>query len=416
MKSCKPLLSNEPFPLKASSSNKISAKPIYRKNIQNEVQAQKKILIQGIKYSSKISAVGKTTSMTLRFLSKSKAPKLTYAFEFDSYLCEKSCLPDLCKALSNNTIKGLRYLNLVFRRLDRFNESDLVIPFVRKQLRLQKLRLELPKTEKIDGRGIKNLARMLGRCVTIKSYEELIVDLENVPYSALLEFQRNCQRILGLEELKLVFRKTGKLNNVQATGIDPVHIHPRSNKNLKKLSISSGVSSGWFSLNTEDGNEKNNIVFFKDMTVPINLEHVTFKFSGLPSTIELYGMLTKVFPLLTKLRYLSLEFLNCKLGDFEVIELAQILSKASQIKQLTLKIIQYPSISKDCIFYLAKTLGNMQNLAKFDIYLRRLSLDDEELNELMECLSNMRELRCILFQKQSLHFSKNPEINNKIVE
>jgi len=60
--------------------------------------------------------------------------------------------------------------------MDRINESDLLIPYVKKQFRLVKLRLELPKTRNIDDNGVINLAKMLGKCILLKYYEEAIVE------------------------------------------------------------------------------------------------------------------------------------------------------------------------------------------------------------------------------------------------
>jgi len=145
-------------------------------------------------------------------------------------------LKDLCKAFKN--IKELKCLNLVLRRLDRVNESDIIIPYLKKQYHLIRLRLELPKTKNINDEGVTNLAKMLGRCSSLKYYEESIVDLENVSPISCMKFQANIQKNLGLEELKVSCRKTGSLDTVQAFGIDTCRLKPRSNRRVKKSSRS----------------------------------------------------------------------------------------------------------------------------------------------------------------------------------
>jgi len=118
-------------------------------------------------------------------------------------------------------------------------------------------------------------------------------------------------------------------------------------------------------------------------------------------------MFNAMVPRLTKLISFSIEFSNCKISDFEIIALSQVLFKTQQIKQFTLKVFQYPNISKDCIYFMVKTLLKFPNLERFDLYFRRLSLDDREITELIEGISELQvdNLNCVCFKKESLHIS-----------
>jgi len=52
-------------------------------HLQNGGKAQKDILIRGYKYLHKVSAVGETTTKTLRAISKSRSTKFIHRFQFD---------------------------------------------------------------------------------------------------------------------------------------------------------------------------------------------------------------------------------------------------------------------------------------------------------------------------------------------
>ena len=68
------------------------------------------------------------------------------------------------------------------------NESNIVPPYLKRQFRMTRLRIELPKfvlmiseiilnrTKNINDEGVINLAKMLGRCTSLKYFEESIVE------------------------------------------------------------------------------------------------------------------------------------------------------------------------------------------------------------------------------------------------
>lgn len=235
-------------------------------------------------------------------------------------------------------------------------------------------------------------------------FNSIFVSLENVSAIACMHLQRSTQKILRLEELKIIGHKMGNLNHAQAFGVDPAYIKARSNKRLKKVDVYSGITTGWFSLNPEGNAET--MLALKSTVVPKQLEQFTVRFGGIPAINEIFMFIAEALSVATELKFLTLELSNCRVSDVEIMTLAQILHGLQHIKQFVLKVIQYPNLSKDCIYYLIRILLQYKNLEKFEVYLRRLNLDDTEIASLLENLSKYENLKVVCFQKQSLLISK----------
>jgi len=268
---------------------------------------------------------------------------------------------------------------------------------------MTKLRFEFPKTNNIDDNGIINLARMTGKCLSVRRIEEVIVDLENISDKAYMHLPKNCHKNIYLEEVGVVRHIPAKSSTHGSGGFVPPKKNIHDNKRMRKASLSFGISSGWFSENQEV--QPQSILEFNDTMILKNLEYFSARLSGVFSISEGLNMFDVMIPRLTKLISFSIEFSNCKISDFEIITLSQVLFKAQQIKHFRLKVLQYPNVSKDCIYFLVKTLLKFSNIKKFDLYFRRLSLDDREITELIEGISELKveNLNCSCFKKDSLH-------------
>jgi len=117
--------------------------PIIYRKIQNDKRMREKLLAHGHKNFSKLSACGEDTPLTLGNIVKSNNIKYIRKLEFDPYLCEKSYIKPLGKALKK--FREMQDINIVIRRLDYLNESNILEPYVIRLLKLRRIRLELTK-------------------------------------------------------------------------------------------------------------------------------------------------------------------------------------------------------------------------------------------------------------------------------
>jgi len=100
-----------------SFSSKIAPIPMIYCKIQNDKKMRTRLTITGYKSFSKLSAAGEDSQTTLDNITKPhNVMRYIRKLEFDPYLCEKSYMKPLSKALRK--FKDIRGLNLVIRRLD----------------------------------------------------------------------------------------------------------------------------------------------------------------------------------------------------------------------------------------------------------------------------------------------------------
>jgi len=124
-------------------SSPISPIPIIYRRVQNDKKMRTRLAVNGYKNFSKLSACGEDAPLTLGNVVKSRNVKYIRKFEFDPYFCEKSHMKLLGKTLKK--FKDIQSFNLVIRRLDYIDESDILEPFMIRLIRLKKFRLELIK-------------------------------------------------------------------------------------------------------------------------------------------------------------------------------------------------------------------------------------------------------------------------------
>ncbi len=91
-----------------------SARPLTRKNLANSAYVRNRLQIYGYKHFDKISACGKGTYKTLKYMKQSPNLKTVRSVEFDPYLCDQSFLADLVQAIKR--FRGIKNLILVVPR------------------------------------------------------------------------------------------------------------------------------------------------------------------------------------------------------------------------------------------------------------------------------------------------------------
>jgi len=161
--------------------------------------------------------------------------------------------------------------------------------------------------------------------------------LENISDSAYFYLPKYGQKMIHLEEIKVISHKLAKLD-AQGPGFIPSKKNARCDKKLKKATLSAGIRTGWFSLNPEMNNQA--ILELNSMMALTNLEHFSVRCCGAFAIDEFFGLFAANFPHMSFLNYYSMEFFNCRISDIDLVTLIQIVSKAQQIKQFTLKVFQ----------------------------------------------------------------------------
>jgi len=206
------------------------------------------------------------------------------------------------------------------------------------------------------------------------------------------------------------FKKTVQRGSSLALKID-TRMASLEDKLLKKMRCGShfgdlefffSTRRGWLSMSTEvDESAAKNL---RMISTQKSLERLYLHFSGNPVTLETIQGLTSGFHQFHRLRNFGLEFLNSRMSEEEVVIFAQALPQLKALEQLSFKIIQYPSVSEGCIYFLMCTISKLSNLKKFEIYFRRLA-SDEMVNELVKRIKALGNIECE-HSKQSLYFYK----------
>jgi len=134
---------------------------------------REKLFAHGHKNFWKLSACGEDSPLILGSIIKSNNIKYIRKLEFDPYLCEKSYIKPLSKVIKK--FNSIQDINLVIRRLDYLDESDILGPYVVRLLKLRKMRIELAKIEKLGDAGMIKLAWMFGKLYVLRECEQVMV-------------------------------------------------------------------------------------------------------------------------------------------------------------------------------------------------------------------------------------------------
>jgi len=243
----------------------------------------------------------------------------------------------------------------------------------------------------------------VGKCYSLRYFEEVIFDLLDLSENTFRKIPSLGRKRLLLEEIKVVNHRTGVIRNDYDMPIKSDIKKSIKNLHTKKASVSFGISTGWFSISSEF--EETTVQFIKSFGLPHFLSHISFKFEGAPLTFEILEALIHVIPGVPLLKFFSLEFLNSRVSETEMMILTQALPRMSHVQQLELKVIQYPNISDGCIYYMVNALSKLKNFTKFDLYFRRLSVTEDVLQELENKLLELEDVKCSRF-RESLYIYK----------
>jgi len=280
-------------------------------------------------------------------------------------------------------------------------------PNVTRLLKLEKIRLELPRTNNIDDQGIIKLAWMYGHCYSARKGEHVVVGLDQITDFAHMHFAKYGRKLIRCQEIKKKIQKKSFLphgDEVTEKIFQQKSLKlPTRVKNVREIDISLSVPQGWFSMSTEvDETPLNNMKMISQFR---NLVNISFCFSGNPITLETMQVLCEILPQFKLLKQLNLELRNSRVSETEIIQFAQTLPTLKAMEQLIFKVIQFPNVSEGSIFYFIGTISKLNNFKKFDIYFRRIDIEKEILKEVVERVALLNNVECYHSQ-QSLHFKR----------
>jgi len=348
----------------------ISPIPMIHRKIQNDKRMRERLVVTGYKHFSKVSASGEDTEKTLRNIIRASSLKYIRNLEFDPYLCEKSYMKPFCRAIKKfNNLQGL---NLVIRRLDYVNESDILRPYMLNLHKMTKIRFELTKVEKLDDNGIIKLAWVCGKLYSIKEFEQIHIGMDHISEIATMHFKKYGDNLRACEKFKKVLQKSTFIarNDPAIRNIEKKFVKKAKGfQKLKDIACHLSMPQGWLSMTTEF--DESSFMNLKMIAAQQILEKISFQFSGNPVTLETIQGLSEALPALPNLHTLTLDFLNSRVSENEVVMFSQMLPQLKALERLYFRVIQYPNVSEGCICYLLSVLSKLPNIKHFQIYFRR---------------------------------------------
>ncbi len=96
------------------------------------------------------------------------------------------------------------------------------------------------------------------------------------------------------------------------------------------------------------------------------------------------------------------------MSETEMVLFAQSLVHAPQIEHIDFKVLQYPNVSEECIFYFVSVLSRLKNIKSFNAYFRRLTFSEDVIDELIYKTISLKQVGCCK-SKQSVHFFKHSQ-------
>jgi len=389
-----------------SPSSKILPIPIIYRKIQNDKKMRQRLAVFGYKHFSKLSACGEDTPLTLEKISKPHNMRYIRKFEFDPYLCEKSHMKALCKALKK--FKDLSDVNLVIRRLDYVNESDRLQHVLPRLFRLDKVRLEMTRIENMDDDGMINFGKTFGKLYSMKECEQIMVGMDHISQYASIHWKKYGNKLILCKKFKK------RLNKAILCKFDPVMREKEDEfmrkikpcKHLTEMIIRFTMPQGWLSMSTDV--DESSASHFKMIALQKKLERLHISFCGNPVPLETIQALGEAVPDLACLKTLSIEFLNSRLSENEIVVFAQLLLELKPLENLTFKVIQYPNVSEGSICYLMSVISKLTNLKQFNIYFRRLDTTSDMVQEFLKRIRSYDNIHCSV-SKQSLAFTRAEE-------
>jgi len=385
------------FKHKLSNLNPI---PIVRRSLPNNSKIRKRLAIYGYKYFSKFGACGPDTSLILKNATKSRTLKYINSFEFDPYLCDESCIKELRESFRR--LKYVKKFNLIIRRTNELNESDMICPFLYRMLKLKSFRLEINNPSNIDEKGLIKLYIALLKCQTLEFLDLNVLDVPGRTSKSNRYMDQISFKLTKLKESRF-YELSNKGSDRQDCHIDK-NFSYRERPKLRNFLISWNVTSEWNLVN-ESGSTIELDVGLKMMSSFSNLTYVSLRNIRYKMGSDETLMFLKTLLSSPSVRHLEFECLGCLIDDREVLIVAYALSMIPYLTSFTFKVIQKSSISQGCIETFTQAISKLKNLQNFNLYFRKVDFPEPVMNKLVEKLISLENIQCCS-TTQSLHIFK----------
>jgi len=176
-------------------------------------------------------------------------------------------------------------------------------------------------------------------------------------------------------------------------------------RNMKSFRFKFSFRSVWSSYFDGMGSEQGFATFLKAIPTHLNPTYLSFTFEKLPiastALVEISNMLSKA----TNLRFFFLELQNIKLGEFEIMLLANGFIKCKQVEHLTFKYLENVPIPLQEIFQFIFVMAKYSHFPKLDLFFRKLFYSEWQTPETNHKLENLENVAYAL-TKQSLHIQR----------
>jgi len=306
-------------------------------------------------------------------------------------------------------------LNLVVRRVDFPHELETIAPFVSRLSRLRSFRVEFPRTENVHENGFIQLYKAIGNCSQLRSFEWKGIEMavRSPRFGLIAHNALQCLKWLKNYKVYDTLKKGALVRN-HATESEKSD-KPLKQRNTRKRVTNEGQTRDLTFFSTgewADKEVKETVeIVDKDMQIKLmkkaaqmllGLEKMRFlRIKTLANFEEIVNFFTYA-AYLTTLTHLETQYLNCQISDMEVLAFADGLPKAKQLKYFSLKVIQKPGLSEECIKQLAGVLSKLDNLLSFDVYFRRLGMHPQGIKDLGNRIQRFRNMQCCC-SKESIH-------------
>jgi len=277
----------------------------------------------------------------------------------------------------------------------------------------------LNRTENVHDNGLVELYKAIGNCSHLRTLEWRTIEMpdKSLRFAQVSENTNQCLRLLRNRKIYETLKKGAHRSNAAETEklekpLKIRKIRRRASPESMTLDLTFASTGEWANKEIID-KEKLRELMKGLAAIVLGLEKFRICKIKTPSNFEDIINFLTLISYVTTLYHVEFDYLNCQLSDMEVMAFAHGLTKAKQLKYFSLKVIQKPGLSEDCIEQLALVLSKLDNLSKFDVYFRRLGLHPQSMRDLDNRIEGFGNIQCCC-SKESIHIYRRSDTEEYI--